>query len=122
MGAGQTSEIRWRQARIPTGMIHVCVGGYNVYAIDTMGKIYKLDQSTILEEKWQEMPGNALYIEGTEGKQLWMVTKNFEVFHYYYGWTGSRWEKVDGQMKQISVGKGQFVCSRRYSNGLGMGG
>jgi len=118
MGAQQAAALKWRQASVPARMKLVNVGGYNVYALDAMGQIWKLDIDTILEFGWQLLPGNASFVEGTEGRQLWCVNSTGEVFYYYRGWTGTRWEKASGCMKQISVGKGQFIWAVDMNGGI----
>jgi len=109
MGGQITADLVWRRAPTPVSFQMISCGGYNIHAVDSMQQVWKLDMNTILDCHWTQMEGRSSYIEGTEGKQLWCATGNDEIFYYYYGWTGSRWERVNGALSMISVGKGQYI-------------
>lgn len=109
MGGQVTSEMQWRRAPAPGSFLQISCGGFNVYAIDSMQQFWKLDINSISDCNWTKMAGNGTYIDGTEGKQLWCVNGNGEIFYFYHGWTSNRWEKIDGSLVMISVGKGQYI-------------
>jgi hypothetical protein len=110
MGGQVTTEMQWRRASAPSNFTMITCGGFNVYAVDSSQQFWRLNHESILDCSWRQMDGRGVWIEGTEGKQLWCTNASDEIFFYYHGWTSTRWERVpEGRLVMVSVGKGQYV-------------
>ncbi|XP_063689674.1 lectin L6-like [Bolinopsis microptera] len=87
-------QLKW--TKIAGGLVQVSSGA-SVWGVTKTDAIYKY----LGDDKWQQIPGKLTNVDVSNKDRVWGVDRGRNIFRR----TGGSWQRIGGNLKQISVGE-----------------